>query len=507
MTLFFNPSPGTEWAGSPVAATERPRTARSLQVVDVGAHARLSDAVGAGARSWRAEFPAFRTRTILRDVAIAAAAGATLLVADPTAIAWSAVPALAVPAAIAAAGGYRWRTLGEGPAEARVVLRAGAAVVFTLVLLGYLGVVAVPAFLAVGGAPLAVAASLVARRIARRSLVRRRAAGAARYRTLVLGSSRAVTDLLTQIAQAPATGYHVVGWCGHVEGEPAPAGVPALGAMPEPEDVAGLVAAHQVDVVLLAGEHEATAARRVSWALEGTGAALVVVPVVAEIGSSRVRVRPTGDLWSVQLEVAPRPRVVPGKGVVDRLLGVALLSCASLILVPVMVVVRLTSPGNALYKQQRIGRGGVPFTMWKVRSMYVDADARRAALLAQQGDGNGLLFKMRQDPRVTPIGRVLRRLSIDELPQLFNVVRGDMSIVGPRPALAEETSRYVGDEPRRLAVKPGLTGLWQVSGRSDLSREESMRLDLRYIDNVSLAFDASILGRTFRAVFGGFGAY
>jgi exopolysaccharide biosynthesis polyprenyl glycosylphosphotransferase len=506
MTLFFNPSPGTDWAGTPaVAAPEGRRTSRSLQVVGAASSARGT--ARTAARTWRAQFPAFRLRSILRDVALSAAAGAPLLLADATAFAWSAVPALTVPAAVAIAGGYRWRTLGEGAAETRVVLRAGTAVVFALVLAGYLGVLAVPALLAVGAAPAAVAATVVGRRVARRGVVHRRIAGGARYRTLVVGSAAGARAFLEQAAGAAATGYDVVGWVPVGERQPAPAGVADLGPLHDVADVAGLVAAHEVDVVLLVGQHDATTARRISWSLEGTTAALVVVPGVAEIGDARVRVRPTGDLWSVQLDVAHRPLSVAGKGLVDRVLGASLLAVAGLILVPVMIAVRLTSPGKALYKQQRIGRNGVPFTMWKVRSMYVDADARRAALLAQPGDGNGLLFKMRDDPRVTPIGRVLRRLSIDELPQLFNVVRGEMSIVGPRPALAEETSKYVGDEPRRLAVKPGLTGLWQVSGRSDLSRDESMRLDLRYVDNVSLGFDAAILGRTFRAVFRGFGAY
>jgi lipopolysaccharide/colanic/teichoic acid biosynthesis glycosyltransferase len=144
--------------------------------------------------------------------------------------------------------------------------------------------------------------------------------------------------------------------------------------------------------------------------------------------------------------------------------------------------------------------------MWKLRSMYVDADVRRRAL-AERDDGNGVLFKVREDPRVTPVGRVLRRYSLDELPQLFNVVRGDMSLVGPRPPLGEEVARYEDAAHRRLRVRPGLTGLWQVSGRSDLSWEESVRLDLRYVDNWSVAMDLMILWKTARAVVGGSGAY
>jgi lipopolysaccharide/colanic/teichoic acid biosynthesis glycosyltransferase len=159
-----------------------------------------------------------------------------------------------------------------------------------------------------------------------------------------------------------------------------------------------------------------------------------------------------------------------------------------------------------LFRQQRIGRGGVEFTMLKFRSMYSDAEQRLGDLYALS-DGNGVIFKMRDDPRMTPLGRWIRRFSLDELPQLFNVLRGDMSLVGPRPPLAEEVALYAADDSRRMLVKPGMTGLWQVSGRSDLSWDESVRLDLRYVDNWSMTLDLLILWKTVRAVAYGAGAY
>jgi exopolysaccharide biosynthesis polyprenyl glycosylphosphotransferase len=192
--------------------------------------------------------------------------------------------------------------------------------------------------------------------------------------------------------------------------------------------------------------------------------------------------------------------------VLDRVASTVLLLAASPIIAAAALAVRLTSSGPAFYRQTRVGVDGATFTMWKLRSMYVDADVRRRAL-AERDDGNGVLFKVREDPRVTPVGRVLRRYSLDELPQLFNVVRGDMSLVGPRPPLGEEVARYEDAAHRRLRVRPGLTGLWQVSGRSDLSWEESVRLDLRYVDNWSVAMDLMILWKTARAVVGGSGAY
>jgi len=194
------------------------------------------------------------------------------------------------------------------------------------------------------------------------------------------------------------------------------------------------------------------------------------------------------------------------KGGVDRAVaGLALVLLAPF-LTGLALAVKLSSPGPVLYRQERVGLNGKSFTMLKFRSMVVDAD-RRLEDLRGDNISDGLLFKMRADPRVTRVGRLLRRLSLDELPQLFNVVRGTMSLVGPRPPLPGEVARYDTSVSRRLLVKPGLTGLWQISGRSDLSWEESVRLDLRYVENWSLAMDALILWKTGRAVFSSTGAY
>ena len=167
----------------------------------------------------------------------------------------------------------------------------------------------------------------------------------------------------------------------------------------------------------------------------------------------------------------------------------------------------MTSRGPAFFKQERVGTEGERFTMYKLRSMYVDAEQRLADLRALNQHGDGVLFKMKDDPRVTPVGKHLRRFSLDELPQLINVVKGDMSLVGPRPPLQSEVKQYQNDVRRRLLVKPGLTGLWQVSGRSDLSWDESVRLDLHYVENWSLALDLHILWRTMFVVLGRHGAY
>jgi lipopolysaccharide/colanic/teichoic acid biosynthesis glycosyltransferase len=172
----------------------------------------------------------------------------------------------------------------------------------------------------------------------------------------------------------------------------------------------------------------------------------------------------------------------------------------------VAAAVRLSSPGPALYRQVRVGQGRVPFRMWKFRTMVESADRMRPALEAAN-EHDGAMFKMREDPRVTRLGRFLRRYSLDELPQLFNVLAGHMSLVGPRPPLPEEVERYDETELRRLSVKPGITGLWQVSGRSDLSWDETVALDLSYVDNWSYAGDVEVLVRTVRAVVSARGAY
>jgi len=219
-----------------------------------------------------------------------------------------------------------------------------------------------------------------------------------------------------------------------------------------------------------------------------------------------VNVRPTAGLSLLEVQTVPPRRRLFAKAVLDRALGTALLLAAAPVVAAAALAVRVSSAGPVFFRQRRVGIDGRPFTMLKLRSMFADAEARRDTLLAHS-DRDGLMFKMHDDPRITPVGRILRRFSIDELPQLWNVARGDMSLVGPRPPLPEEVSGYQDQVFRRLHVRPGLTGLWQVSGRADLSWDESVRLDLRYVDNWSVAMDLHILWKTGRAVLGSSGAY
>ncbi|WP_250292814.1 sugar transferase [Streptomyces atroolivaceus] len=333
-------------------------------------------------------------------------------------------------------------------------------------------------------------------------------------RVLVVGEAagldRAV-NLLNSRKGHPYTAVAVV-----PVGPDAPdCGTPVPGRLaPEPADddvstVLGGAFAHDADLVLVAPgpQLDDDRLRRLAWGLHDGGLALCVLSDLSGVAAARVR--PASAAGLTLLHVAAPLRRGPQallKTVVDRA-GAALgLLVLAPLLFGVALAVRVSSPGPVFHRQTRHGRHNRPFTMWKFRTMVADAESRREQLSAAN-ESEGPMFKMRRDPRVTRIGHALRRTSVDELPQLLNVLRGDMSLVGPRPPLPEEVSRYDERELRRLAVRPGLTGLWQVSGRSDLSWQETVSLDLWYVDNWSVATDMGLLARTVRAVTDGRGAY
>jgi exopolysaccharide biosynthesis polyprenyl glycosylphosphotransferase len=243
-----------------------------------------------------------------------------------------------------------------------------------------------------------------------------------------------------------------------------------------------------------------------SWQLEGSNIELAVNPGLMEIAGPRLHITPVDGLPLVRLT---EPRFTGGKrllkNVIDRVGAAIGILIGAPLLIAIAIAVR-TDGGPALYRQERVGVGGRKFRMIKFRSMRVGAD-RELALIASRNEGDGPLFKMRRDPRVTRVGAILRRYSLDELPQLFNVLTGSMSLVGPRPPLPREVESYGDDARRRLLVPPGMTGLWQVSGRSELSWEETVRLDLRYVENWSVTLDVLILWKTVNAVICGRGAY
>jgi len=243
-------------------------------------------------------------------------------------------------------------------------------------------------------------------------------------------------------------------------------------------------------------------------AFEGTGRNLVMAPGLTEVAGPRVHVSPVENLplmWVDQPQFTGLRRLV--KRAVDLVGAGEILLLVMPFLIFVALLVKATSRGSVLYRSVRLGQQGRPFTVYKFRSMHSDAEQARAELSDLNEGDAGMLFKIHRDPRVTPVGRFIRKFSLDELPQLFNVICGSMSLVGPRPPLPDEVERYRAHVRRRLLVKPGLTGLWQVSGRSDLSWDESVRLDLYYVENWSLALDLAIIARTVRAVLRSHGAY
>jgi len=284
-------------------------------------------------------------------------------------------------------------------------------------------------------------------------------------------------------------------------------GVPLLGQL---DDVATAVRRSGADTVAVtsSAELDPTRLRRLAWELEGTATDLVVAPGLMEVAGPRLHIRPVTGLPLLHVE---EPEFAGVRRLIKAAADRTVVAAALVLMAPVFLViaagVRLTSPGPVIFRQTRIGKNGREFTMLKFRSMYVDAEARRAELDSLNERSEGLLFKMKDDPRITRFGKVLRTFSLDELPQLANVLSGHMSLVGPRPPLPSEVALYDDDVRRRLLVKPGLTGLWQISGRSDLTWDESVRLDLRYVENWSLSLDLLILYKTAFVVARSAGAY
>lgn len=406
---------------------------------------------------------------------------------------------------------YDDRVLGYGADEYRRVGSASLRVAGFVAITGYIADVGVArGFLGISFV-LGTVGLLVARWTARKWLhrARRRGRGWA-HRVLVVGDPAHVNELVYQLHREPYAGYQVVGACipdALVAPVPQRLGtVPVVGSFRTIADAAEDVGADTV-AVTASGGMTSPWLRRVGWLLEGTGVDLVVAPALTDVAGPRIHTRPVAGLPLIHVE-APEfsggRRVV--KYVVDWATALAAALAAVPLLVAIAVAIKLDSRGPVLFRQIRVGLGGREFAVYKFRSMVVDAD-RRLESLTGRNDTDGLMFKMRQDPRVTRVGRFLRKWSLDELPQLFNVLRGQMSLVGPRPPLPAEVARYSGDVRRRLLVKPGMTGLWQVSGRSDLSWEDGIRLDLYYVENWSLATDLTILWKTAGAVLKGRGAY
>ncbi|GAA4589204.1 sugar transferase [Planotetraspora phitsanulokensis] len=414
------------------------------------------------------------------------------------------------PLVMAIAGGYRKRAHGEGTAEFRAVTEGGVGLIAAVAIGAYATQTMIARSYVMAMLPLAIFFTLLFRQKMRKRLHRARSKGEYMRRVVAVGHRASVIDLVMQFRRQPYHGMRVVAAClpYGADGEQMldVDGVPVLGDFSEVPEIVDKLEADAV-AVLACPELDGIALRRLAWGIESKGADLFVAPALMDVAGPRISVRPVAGMPLLHVEhpdIDGIRQLV--KSAFDRIVAAFALALLAVPMLSIAFVIRASSPGKALFRQTRVGRHGREFQVLKFRTMVADAERLKGVLL-EENESDGVLFKMRNDPRITKVGGLLRRYSLDELPQLLNVLRGEMSLVGPRPPLPVEVAQYGTDVRRRLVVKPGMTGLWQVSGRSDLSWEESVRLDLRYVENWSLMLDLQVLWKTWSAVTRGEGAY
>ncbi|WP_228484559.1 sugar transferase [Microbacterium cremeum] len=395
------------------------------------------------------------------------------------------------------------RVIGSGNAEYVRIARASLGLFGAIAILAFLLRVDVARGYLLIALPLGITMLLAERWLWRQWLIAYRAVGEYSARVLLVGSEESVAQIARELRRAPSAGYAVVAACipAGVAGQVvAGTTIPVVGNV---DAVESALAATGADTVAITSTDDLPPARvkRISWAMEPGVQHLVLAPNIVDIAGPRIHTRPVSGLPLIHVET---PRFTVGQRVGKRAFDISsslgLLVVLSPLLLAVAIAVRTTSPGPILFAHERIGLRGRPFRMLKFRSMRQGADAELATLLAAQGTSDTPLFKVADDPRITRVGRFIRRYSLDELPQLFNVLGGSMSIVGPRPQISAEVSLYTDAARRRLLAKPGMTGLWQVSGRSALDWDDAVRLDLYYVENWSFLSDMAILLKTVKAV-------
>lgn len=402
------------------------------------------------------------------------------------------------------------KVIGSGALEYKLVIQSTVRVFGSIaILLVILNVGIVRGYFAVT-LPVGLALLLAHRWIRRHLLAKRRRRGLDMTKAIILGNSADVSYVIDQLGKNLDVGYVVAGVALTRSDDTENAVLLPRGAVSIPtQNLQESIVQTGAQAVVVAGPIPggSLTIQKLGWSLEATSTQLVLASSLTNIAGPRVHFRPVEGLPLMHVEL---PQYTGGKHVFKRLFDVVLSSIALLILSPILltlaIIVRMDSNGPAFFSQDRVGRNGETFKMYKFRSMIVNAE-EQLAVLQKENEGSGVLFKMAHDPRVTRSGRWMRKYSLDELPQFLNVLRGNMSLVGPRPPLHSEVAQYEQHTGRRLLIKPGITGLWQVSGRSDLDWEEAVRLDLYYVENWSVAGDFMILWRTFKAVYEPSGAY
>lgn len=359
--------------------------------------------------------------------------------------------------------------------------------------------------------PGGVLALIIGRWLLRRWLVRQREVGRCTARTLIVGSRDDVEYAIHALGPGSRLGYEVVGAVlTDGDGEDGvTVGGRRIQAVHGHNLAARTAAAVHADTIIIASlaAGDPGYIKRLAWELEGTAADLVLCSRVADVAGPRMSLRPVEGLPLIHVRI---PTFDGGSYLIKRAMDVIVSTIALALFAPIAAIIaiaiKLDDGGPVLFVQERVGRDGRTFRMKKFRSMSVGAE-KLLAELAAENEGSGPLFKLKEDPRVTRVGAFLRRYSLDELPQFWNSLVGDMSVVGPRPPLPSEVDTYDGTVSRRLYIKPGITGPWQVGGRSDLTWEESVRIDLRYVENWSVMTDLQLIWRTARAMVKPDGAY
>jgi exopolysaccharide biosynthesis polyprenyl glycosylphosphotransferase len=410
-------------------------------------------------------------------------------------------------AIVAMVDGYAPRIIGVGSDEFRRILNAGLILTAGVAIISYAAKADLARGYVVIAFPSLTVIDLFARYALRKRLHKVREAGACMQRVVVVGHADVVADITMQLRREAYHGLSVVAACVAGQGQELEInGIPAVHGLDTVADVVQRFGADTV-AVLSCPEMSGSRLRDLAWALEKTATSLCVAPALLEITGQRTTIRPAAGLPLMYMEhpeFTGVPRLL--KAAFDRTLAFLALLLLSPVMAAIALAIKVNDGGPALFSQVRVGVDGQPFKIYKFRTMVADAEQQKA-LLAAHNETSGVLFKIRADPRITKVGAWLRRWSFDELPQLFNVLNGEMSLVGPRPALPEETNLYGDHVHRRFAVRPGITGLWQVNGRSDLPWDDAVRLDLRYVENWSFMLDLQILWKTFAAVRSGTGAY
>jgi len=403
-------------------------------------------------------------------------------------------------------GAYDRRLLGHGPEEYKVVATASFRLFALVAIASYVLRLDLARGYVAMAMPAGMIGLLVARWLWRKWLAMHREQGLLSDSVLVVGDREHLTGLIRALNSVPEAGYRVVAACCGDAEDGYIGAVPVLGDESEAAEITQRIGANTV-ACSSSASFDSGGLRRLGWALEGRDVDLVVVPRLTDVAGPRVLTRPVAGLSLLHVEapVFAGPQLAV-KTAIDRIAAAALLIVLSPLFAVVCVLIRRDHKGPVFFRQERIGKDGTSFRMLKFRTMQVGAEVMLPSL-KDRSEGQGPLFKLRDDPRITRIGARLRRYSLDELPQLLNVLRGQMSLVGPRPPLASEVETYGHDVRRRLLVKPGMTGLWQINGRSDLSWDESVRFDLYYVENWSVMSDLTILWRTGRAVLRSSGAY